>query len=69
MGGKRQRPLETKANYLAPEIQDALVQLVQAQDYARHILENAGLLPAGTKTSAPPFFTRLTGRPQREVLL
>ena len=56
MGGKRQRPLETEASYLAPEVQDALVQLVHAQDYARQVLENAGLLPAGTENVAQPFF-------------
>jgi hypothetical protein len=59
MGRKKQRPLETEASYLAPEIQDALVQLVHAQDYARQVLENAGLLPAGTK-NASPVVLRLT---------
>ena len=53
MGGKRQLPLETGASYLAPEVQDALVQLVHAQDYARQVLENAGLLPAGTENGSP----------------
>jgi hypothetical protein len=59
MGERKQRPLETEASYLAPEVQEALVQLVQAQDHARRVLENAGLLPTGTK-DVNPAVLRLT---------
>ena len=48
MGGKKQQAFETDAPHFA-EIQDALDQFVQAQDYAHHVLRNAGLLPTGTK--------------------
>jgi hypothetical protein len=59
MGGNAQRQSTTQASYLAPEIQGALVQLVHAQDYARRVLENAGLLPAGTR-NVSPVILRLT---------
>jgi hypothetical protein len=53
MGSRKRRPSKTAASQLTPEIQGALAQLVQAQDYARHVLEDAGLLPAGTKHVGP----------------
>ena len=51
-GNAAQPPFETEASYFTPEIQDALVQLVQAQDYVRQILENADL-PHGTENVEP----------------
>jgi hypothetical protein len=53
MGGKKQQGFETGANGLAPDVQEALAQLVQAQDHARYVLEKAGLLPGGTSHCGP----------------
>ena len=49
MGGKKRQAFETDAPHLA-EIQNAIDQLVQAQDYASYVLRNAGLLLLSTGT-------------------
>jgi len=61
MGGTQQDPSETRARYLAPEVQGALVQLAQAQDNVRHVLEAAGLLPAGTNRVSPAVVSTTNG--------
>ena len=53
MGAKRQRSSETDGRHLGPEIQGALAQLAQAHDHVRHVFENAGLLPVGSRAILP----------------